>query len=143
MMRITIEATDEADRCELGVGRIWQGVTEGGVPVLALVSGLKVATEDAALRARFEQEYSKLPWIAPASLEPFEERIGTINAPMMAAIWITALLGEHPEAMTSAELARFVDDRVDEDTVLQAVKATLELVMRAMHAAEPAGVGHA
>lgn len=65
-MRITIEKTDEITEVNGVPARVWNGVTEGGIPCSVLVTRLAVSA--LADTAEFERELSEKP-------APVEERV--------------------------------------------------------------------
>lgn len=68
-MRITIIPTDKVQYVDGRACRIWQGVSESGVPVLAWVAVISPQTHDEEARATFTSELAALP--AP-TFEPVE-----------------------------------------------------------------------
>lgn len=56
-MRVTIESTDKLVRLNGAPARIWEGKSEGGVPVICFVTRVAVQEGmDPACYERFEQE---------------------------------------------------------------------------------------
>ena len=61
-MRITIASTPVVDRVgECLMARGWEGVSEGGIPVLALILAISPQSDDPAVAARFAAEFHELP----------------------------------------------------------------------------------
>lgn len=61
-MKITIESTPVIVEFDDGVvARRWQGATEGGIPVIALVSRVSPQTHDPAVEAQFAAELRDAP----------------------------------------------------------------------------------
>ena len=75
-MRVTIASTPVVDRVgECLMARRWEGVSEGGIPVLALILAISPQSHDPAVAARFAAEFHQLPADPRAGLidEPAEE----------------------------------------------------------------------
>lgn len=75
-MKITIESTPLIVLLAAGLAaRRWDGATESGVPVVALVMGISPQTHDAAALAQFEAELQE---VAPPNLaaEPIHSGAG-------------------------------------------------------------------
>jgi hypothetical protein len=67
-MKITIESTPVIVEVDDGVAaRRWEGVTEGGIPVIALVSRVSPQTHDPAVEAQFAAELRDAPPPAEAT----------------------------------------------------------------------------
>jgi len=64
-MKITITVTDRISQSPMGVGRVWEGQTEHGTPVKALIAGLAANTDDPALQAQFDKEHDAIPEVGP------------------------------------------------------------------------------
>ena len=61
-MRVTIASTPVVDRVgECLLARRWEGVSEGGIPVLALILAISPQSNDPAVAARFAAEFHQLP----------------------------------------------------------------------------------
>lgn len=60
-MKITLTPTQEADVSSLGAGHVWEGKTEKGTPVRALICGLMPSSDDPKMIERFVREYTEVP----------------------------------------------------------------------------------
>lgn len=74
-MRITVESTQVVVGIQAIAARRWEGVTEGGIPVVALITRISPQTHDAAALAQFEAEFQE---VAPPNLaaEPIHSGAG-------------------------------------------------------------------
>lgn len=71
-MKITIEATGRMSRSPFGgAGRVWEGETDLGTPVKALVSGLAAGSDDPQMVQRFDAEHDAMQ----AETEPKPDEI--------------------------------------------------------------------
>ena len=60
-MKITIEATTQMSRSPFGgTGWVWEGETDLGTPIKALVSGLTAGSDDPQMVQRFDAEHDAL-----------------------------------------------------------------------------------
>jgi hypothetical protein len=73
-MKITIENTDKIGKLNGMPARIWQGQTEGGVPVLAWVAMVSPQTLDADVNAQFERELQEVHPASPAGNRVYDMR---------------------------------------------------------------------
>ena len=86
-MRVTIASTPVVDRVgECLLARRWEGVSEGGIPVLALILAISPQSNDPAVAARFAAEFHELPGDPRAVDEPVEEVDRARVAPLAAEI---------------------------------------------------------
>lgn len=61
-MKITLTPTGTIDTVEgIGQARIWEGTTEGGVPVKAWIITIQPQTHDPEATAIFERELKEVP----------------------------------------------------------------------------------
>lgn len=60
-MKLTLEPTDRMQTFDGMPTRVWKGVTESGVEVLAFIRCVQPQTHDEAKLAIFDQELSSLP----------------------------------------------------------------------------------
>lgn len=66
-MKITLESTPVLQTWQNVQCRVWQGKTDGGVPVYALIPRLAVPIE--ADQAEFERELKAQPHTAPLAID--------------------------------------------------------------------------
>jgi hypothetical protein len=60
-MKLTLEPTDRMQTFDGAPTRVWKGVTESGVEVLAFIRCVQAQTHDEAKLAIFDQELIALP----------------------------------------------------------------------------------
>jgi hypothetical protein len=60
-MKLTLEPTDRMQTFDGAPTRVWKGVTESGVEVLAFIRCVRPQTHDEAKLAVFDRELSSLP----------------------------------------------------------------------------------
>jgi hypothetical protein len=60
-MKMTLESTDRFMSINGQPHRVWQGKTEGGIPVEAYIRAVSPQTHDAEANALFDRELEALP----------------------------------------------------------------------------------
>lgn len=129
-MKITIESTDRISKSDYGVGRVWEGTTDQGTPVKALVAGLAAGSDDPVLEAQFDREHAALtdvPDTCPDCGEPLVEHAVVEQGQLVIDLYDVAArmletFGEgrveKPEGVTPERLAKMLREqlpKVDKD----------------------------